>query len=145
MNKLRNADKDCEQLFADIGLTSTEVELMLAYLSFQDGTTSEDPIEVATSVPYAANRKVTGWTVADLFRFGFPPLPTRSVVNAISFPGNSVYLRPSAVTWQMLIHEALHQFRGIDDGSIMTAWEKYGVNPNGDSNQISDLIRKKCN
>jgi hypothetical protein len=73
-------------------------------------------------------------------------------------PTGTSYLRPSSMStgffglgtnWQLLVHESLHQLlgRANDDTEIMKTLQGkgYKIDPNGDSKQISDMIRKKCN
>jgi hypothetical protein len=52
-----------------------------------------------------------------------------------------ILVRPSAVRWELLVHETLHQFPGLNDGEIM---KRFGI-PGGPSSQISDKIKEKCN
>jgi RHS repeat-associated protein len=148
VEKLGKADADCEALFTALGLTSTAVQLELRYMNFEDGTSSLDLIENAASLAYARATGTTGWTVADLFRSGgFPPTPEfvgplNTRLDGWSPPGGTAYLRPSAVRWDLLVHETLHQFRDMSDQTIMKAW---GLDINGPSSQISDRIKEKCN
>jgi pantothenate kinase len=95
------------------------------------------------------------WTVADLFNTGPAPLPSQTRIDGFSPEGGTIYVRPSAVTWELMVHEALHQMgKGFDDMTIMVNMGKmYGEDPNkggvvpdpNNSQQISDKIKEKCN
>ena len=97
-------------------------------------------------MPYATATGTVGWTVSDLFKYGFPPLPANQAVNGWSPLGGTVYLRPGAVSWVLETHETLHQFTNgngqLNDDFIIQKW---GLDPKGLSSQISDKIKEKCN
>jgi len=149
--KLANADADCRQLFADIGLAVEDVAATMNATSFVDGTTSQAQIGMLVNQQYA--NAVGAATVAQLFA-NSPGL------SGWSPPGGTAYLRPSDMSnglfglgtnWQLLVHETLHQMLGFqrDDNWIMTELQNkgYRINPNSPrkSRQISDVIKKKCN
>lgn len=98
-------------------------------------------------------------TVRSLFAMGAPPYPSSTIIDALSAPvtalnpNGMIYLRPSAIKWETLVHEAAHQVHNYESDNYMLLGlailygldvSKGGVDPNGRSQQITDKIKEKC-
>jgi hypothetical protein len=151
--KLDKPNKDCADLFAAIGVAPQDALAVLLGSNYVDGTTSNATIASLMGKDWANANGMSNWTVAYLFLYGPPPLPSQGRVDGFSPPGGTIFLRPGFVSWDLMAHEALHQFAGLDDETILARLaakygndpSKGGVDPSGYSSQITDKIREKCN
>jgi RHS repeat-associated protein len=152
--KLGNADEDCQELLGFIGTDATTIASHLQGMSIENGTIALD--RASDLLGYVMNGTSERLTVADLFKYGAPPYP--NLPNRIDgfSPRGRIFVRPDRTTWQLLVHETLHQFGdGFDDEAMMVrmqagyirAGDKNGggIDPKGASNQITAKIREKCN
>jgi hypothetical protein len=151
--KLDRPNKGCEELFQAIGVDPQTVLAVLLGSNYEDGTKSGALISDLMGKDWAAAHQMSDWTVAALFRYGPAPSPSMGRVNGFSPPGGTIYVRPTAVSWSLMAHEALHQFAGLDDETVMARLAaKYGEDVNaggidlsGPSGQITKKINEKCN
>ena len=116
--------------------------------SFKNGLLSEDILwdVMGGEVKYTTSTT----TVADIFRNGAPGPLSGIRVDGLSAPNGTIYLRPTEISWESMVHEEIHQLDPAfqSDFDILTklanAYPKENINPMGRSSQLSDIIEKKC-
>ena len=151
LNKLKDADEDCRQLFEHLGVRVEGLGDALNDLDpenqFRDGEHSQDNLWTVMGGEVAGTDSTT--TVADLFRMGDPPWPSNRPIDGLSAPNGIIYLRPMAISWENILHETLHQFGGwfSKDHNLLARLNIWypTIDPEGASSQISDIIKEKCN
>jgi hypothetical protein len=122
---------------------------------FLDGTISTLRIEDLVNPSYARAKNVVGWTVADLFRKGFPDREGggNTYINAWTPPtgpyiflyGQGVLGSPlppfSGVNAATIAHEVFHKL-GQYDEDLKRA--KFGINQQDPSGKFTEYFRSKC-
>jgi hypothetical protein len=149
INKLDHADEDCLKLFEhlEVSISALTGVLKDEGIQYQDGTRSQDKLWTVMGGEVAGTDSTT--TVADLFRMGAPPYPSNRSVDGLSASNWTIYLRQSAVTWENIVHENIHQLgeNYSDDNLLGRLWAGYSdkIDREGPSSQINKMIKEKCN
>jgi hypothetical protein len=132
----------CKAIFSTLNVDPQKYLDGLNTPDYQNGTESQLRIEDIVSVAYARATGTLGWTVADLFKNGFPGGSTNLQINGWTPPGGDIiFLRPGGITAELLGHENFHKF-GLYDSDLLR--KEWGLDPNGPSSQFSDYFKKKC-
>jgi hypothetical protein len=79
--------------------------------------------------------------VEQIFYAGIARNGRNITVDGLSAPGGRIFFRESALNWQNMIHEVLHQISGLTDEAMLL---ELGKDPAGPSKPISDAIKDKC-
>ena len=156
--KLNNASPDCLKLLKQIGVSAQGLKGIIDDSLYEIGTISKDNLWNVMDGPVPDTD--SGTTVGDLFLLGSPPWPSNTQIDGLSAPPTAInpmgmiYLRPTAVTWENVAHEAVHQLGGpqaSDRWLLASLAQLYGPDPAkggidvyGLSSQISDKIKEKC-
>jgi RHS repeat-associated protein len=157
--KLAKAGKDCQELFGLFGVSPTQVSALMPTLTYQNGLMSGDNLWAAEGGPVFGTTDAL--TIQDVFRLGPPPYPSKLTLNGLSTASGVIYFRPSAVNWENIIHEVIHQFswqpgftpaQFSDPAILARLVAHYGDDPtkggidtsSGATHAISQKIEEKC-
>jgi hypothetical protein len=141
----------CDAILFNFGMTFQDLQGAVANESFQDGTQSSVTMVSLFSQSSQANQ------LAAAAQYGNQTVQAYlagkgSGAAAVSCAGcSSVFLNynqfggasnPTNVA--ILMHEALHNYTGLDDYQIQSTLSSFGLQPNASSNNITSLLESKC-
>jgi hypothetical protein len=138
-------NQGCKDIFDTLGVDYEQFLGKMNEWHFIDGSKSTDKIDDIMGPNWASVQKISGWTVADLFKNGYPKdalVNGGMRVTALSPSGSdNVYILGSSITNGQVGHEMFHKFNLYDENLLL---EKWGLNPKGPSSQFSEYFARKC-